>query len=264
VIDTNMEVLESITKEDLELAQYLTKVIQQAPENISKTNAAGCLIMLTGFSCKDFDDAAKEIAKPLLIQMIQEGGSEVSNCLDILMEAAATSNARSFVVQMGAKDLLASFVQDSSSPHHFVASLIIALISSSEALIRSSPDLELIPVRTDPISAAAITQMIGSLKDFTTSTKTDVYHSDGFVAHCKIILLAISSLATNEIDLKALKKADIVNLMIDFMIKRKSDFLDHSAETLEQVENFHFHFRFHFHFIFVLLFFFLVFLTLLI
>ena len=147
--------------------------------------------------------------------------------LDCLMEAAAMPDVRPNLLKLGVKELLQPFVDDVSSASNFVSVLIIALLSASD--VNAST-----PSGNTPTSPMIIFRIIAALRTFATGTAAEVQTVPGFVANCKLILMALRSLATNEANLQELKSQDVVSVLKELLHAREGDLFRESVETLEE------------------------------
>jgi len=123
---------------------------------------------------------------------------------------AVVGNARGKLIELGIREILKPFIESLDSEHRFPASLIFSLISSSQ-------NGKIEPPATVPVL------MVNGLNQFIGSTRVFMSIYEGqFLEPCETILAAIGSLATHQINLKGLKKAGIMGVIVEFVNKRKA------------------------------------------
>jgi len=87
----------------------------------------------------------------------------------------------------------------------------------------------------NPTSPAIVSRIIKALDTLATSSKINITTAGGYICHCKSILLAMRSLATNEANLKELKTQNVVSMLKELLTARRQDLFLDDLETLEQV-----------------------------
>jgi len=147
--------------------------------------------------------------------------------LDCLMEAAAMPEVRPRLLELGAKEVVQPFVDDENSNANFVAVLIIALFSASDVDEKTKAGM-------NPTSSAVIKKIMGALESFA-KAKLEIPTVGKYLCHCKLILLAMRSLATNEANLKELKTQNVVAVLKELLTARRQDLFLEDLTTLQQV-----------------------------
>ena len=148
--------------------------------------------------------------------------------LDILMEAAQIPEVRPTLLSLGVKELLQPDTENESSKINFMACLIEALLSASEMSATNESG-------TRPTSPAVIKKMIEALQEFCDSSKIEIPTLGRNVVDCRGILIAVRSLATNEANLKELKKQNLVPILATLIKRRREDLFLENLDRLEQV-----------------------------
>jgi len=217
------DIREITLKQCPELFDFMASILV-GPKSYS-IQCAGIILMLAGFSPKSahINKAYTEAIIPALANasVLLKGMA-----FDCLMEAAAADNARSILVSLGTKDLLQTYV--GTPGYAFISCLILGLLAATDSPGDRSQD-------AIPTPQIVIDRIVSTLKNFCTEGMYDISTVRPFAAECKLILAALSSLATNESNLKALKTANVVSVLIELSQKRKTDLLQENLETLEQL-----------------------------
>jgi len=159
-----------------------------------------------------------------------KGENEVNRnlALDILMEAALIPEVRPILLSLGVKELLQPDTENEFSDINFIACLIGALLSASDVSATNESG-------TKPTSPAVIRKIIEALQVFSDSSKIDIPTLPGMAVDCQGIFIAVRSLATNEANLKELKKQNLVPILATLFKRRRDDLFLENLDRLEQV-----------------------------
>jgi len=148
--------------------------------------------------------------------------------LDSLMEAALIPEVRPILLSLGVKELLQPDTENESSKINFIACLIGALLSASDVSATNESG-------TKPTHPEVIRKIITALQEFSDSSKIDIPTLPGMAVDCQGIFIAVRSLATNEANLKELKKQNLVPILATLIKRRREDLFLENLDRLEQV-----------------------------
>ena len=205
----------------------LRSLVNTAAEKLELIGVCGIILALYSNSA----DARSTVIEITGILFSAVKGNDVKKrhgALDCLMEAAAMPEVRPSLLEFGCKEVVQPFVDDDKSDANFVSVLIIALLSASDVNEKSKAHM-------NPTSPAIISRIIKALDTFATSSTREIVTAVSYSCHCKLILLATRSLATNEANLKELKTQKVVFVLKELLTARRQDLFLDDLDTLEQV-----------------------------
>jgi hypothetical protein len=193
---------------------------------IQRVAAAAAILELTGLpSTPSGKVHLTQEAGKLLVDAIKQQPSDAPYVLNCIQAISTMDNARPVLVASGMVAALQGFATNPTSDKGFVAALIIALLAATDNVIAtpsSTPGAIKPLVESKPTPENVISQIINGVKSFCVAPRTNQETMRGYSVDCKTILIALRSLATNEANIKALKDANIAQIMYELLSNRFS------------------------------------------
>ena len=194
-------------------------VIALAAENPPSAILLSGIIVMIASHFSDSEEGSK--------RAFEDDDERRNLALDCLLDVSSFREAQPSLLRLGIKEQLQPFIDNSDSDVHFVAVLIISLLSANDASPNASTG-------TNPTSPAVIRKIAEALHVMSYSTMVDYPTLSGYFVHCKVILKALRSLATNEDNLRQLVDHHFIAELKTLFQKRRDDLLLESSKTLEE------------------------------
>jgi len=227
-----------------ELGRLMT---QKSMIDSNKIAVAFCIVALSGLPSTPSasQDVTGMAVKNVLIPYLGQQGVNQNYLLDCLQDLSTMENARPILVANGVPRALQVFLTNPSSDKSFVAALIIALLAASEAdsshgntISHPSPssftEISALGEEQRATSKVVIDRMMQTIKSFATTTRRQMDTTEGYNADCKIFLIALRSLITNEANIKNLREEKIVKTVLELIANRKNDIFQENMLSLEE------------------------------
>ena len=195
-------------------------------DSSSLTRVAGVILALGPM----LPDAAEPVkaANKILLSAFKGFNQEMRHSAwDCLTDDAGMPEVRPILLEIGVKELVQPYADDSKSEANFSAVLIIALLSASDVSANTETG-------TKPTAPGIIRRIIEALDTFCTGSEVVFPTLPGFSIHCGMLFLALRSLATNEANQKELKNQNVAAVLKKLLKARRQNlFLDNTDPLVE-------------------------------
>jgi hypothetical protein len=189
--------------------------------------AAGIVLMISD-QLQAQTDVVQNAVRKILAAVKSSEESLRNLALDLLMEAAIIQEVRPVLHLYKIKEYLEPYAVDKKSELNFIASFVQALMSACDVDASST-------VGTKPTAPSVIERISATLQTFANTSTVEQTTVRGYVVDCHGILIATRSLATNEANLKELKKQKVVDTLASLMKQRRADLFVVNFDNLEEV-----------------------------